>query len=1091
MPGRDELEAALAGLEAQRATLGDAVVNPAIAALRQQLAQLDDASSQTKPGSSLPVTALEERKVVTILFVDVSGFTALAEKLDPEEVRSLINACFDCLVPIVQKYDGTIDKFIGDEIMALFGAPQAHENDPERALRSALEMMDRMSSFNQEHGTELSLHIGVNTGPVVTGAIGSRNRKDYSVMGDAVNLAARLEDASADGEIFVGPSTYRRTSALFEFAALPPLTLKGKSEPLAIHRLTGLKAQPQPVRGIAGMRSELVGRRRELETILDAFTRLKDGTGGIVSIVGEAGVGKSRLVSEALTAVNGNLFWAEGRGLSHTTGMSYWMGGSLLRSLLRQNDSATAAEIGEALSKDLQSALPNRFRDVYPYLATLLHIPLDDETSERVKYLSSEALHGQILNAASNYIRARARQQPLILFWEDLHWCDPSSLLLLESFVGLTKQAGVLLMLAYRPDEDAIEALEQQVQKIDGFQRIRLAPLTREQSGSLIDHLLNIENLPDEICDLILDRAEGNPFFIEELLRSLLDSGAVKLENGRVRATAAMDKSLVPETVEGVLTARMDRLSPDQKVSLQSAAVIGRNFEAKVLKKIVPDHVGSHLPQHLGELRRRDFVQPASNHESANGEHMFRHAITQDVAYNALLKARRREIHRGVGEVIEHNFADRLEEVSSTLAYHFEKADARDKALHYLHIAGDRAKSLFANTEAETFFRKAIAQGIAILEQTRDAATVQLVAQVHESLGDVLSLAGKNDEARQSYDAALALLPNDEHVRRACLRRKIGLSYTLQHRYDAMTQAFDDADVELGATGSVASDEWWSEKIQVLLERMHLLYWQGLSDEMRALADRHQEAVKERGTPLQRGRFFQMLGLSHLTGARYLGSDEAVRLTELAVSTSRESPDLAAMSHVRFTAGLTNIFRGNLAPAVEHFRGAFSLAERVGDLVVQARSLTYLTVAFRRLGDREQTRIHAEHTIALATQLGMVEYVAMAKANLAWLAWRESDTAEARSLGEEALRLWHGMEDPYGVDWQALLPLIAVSVSEQRFADAVAHTKGLFGENQHPLPDSLVKAANEVIGAAERKDSDALPSKFAELISVSQQIGYL
>jgi len=373
------------------------------------------------------------------------------------------------------------------------------------------------------------------------------------------------------------------------------------------------------VRGIAGLRSELVGRADELKAILDAFGHLKDGAGGILSLVGEAGVGKSRLVSEALTALNGKLFWAEGRALSHTTGMSYWMGGSLLRSLLGQSDSATAAEIGEMLSKDLRSALPNRFRDVYPYLATLLHLPLDAESSERVKYLSSEALHGQILNAASDYIQARARKQPLILFWEDLHWCDPSSLLLLERFIGLTKQTQLLLMLAYRPDEDVIEALEYRLQETAEFKMIRLAPLTREQSGSLVGGLLHIEGLPGVIGDLILDRAEGNPFFIEELLRSLLDSGAVKLESGRVIASAAMDKSLVPETVEGVLTARMDRLSPDQKVSLQSAAVIGRNFEAKILKKIVPDHVASSLPNHLGELRRRDFIQPAVSHESPNG----------------------------------------------------------------------------------------------------------------------------------------------------------------------------------------------------------------------------------------------------------------------------------------------------------------------------------------------------------------------------------------------------------------------------------------------------------------------------------------
>src|SRR5215212_6670012 len=273
----DELKAAIAGLEAQRVLLGDSVVESAVAALRRQLAGLDAGGVATGPG--------EERKTVTILFVDVSGFTALAEKLDPEEVRTVINTCFNALVPIAQKYDGTIDKFIGDEIMALFGAPIAHENDPERALRAALEMMDAIAVFNEQQGTTLSLHIGVNTGPVVAGAIGSHGRKDYSVMGDAVNLAARLEDASADGEIYVGASTHRLTTGLFEFERLPLLALKGKTTPVVAHRLTGLKVTPGPVRGIAGMRSSLVGRDREVERIQAAIHELESGRGGILAVV--------------------------------------------------------------------------------------------------------------------------------------------------------------------------------------------------------------------------------------------------------------------------------------------------------------------------------------------------------------------------------------------------------------------------------------------------------------------------------------------------------------------------------------------------------------------------------------------------------------------------------------------------------------------------------------------------------------------------------------------------------------------------------------------------------------------------------------
>src|SRR3954454_8958312 len=322
-----QLASAIASLEAQRGTLGDSVVEPAVAALRQNLAQLESAS--------LGSDTAEERKIVTILFADVSGFTALSEQKDPEEVRSLINGCFEHLVPVVQKFGGTIDKFIGDEIMALFGAPVAHEDDAERAVRTALELMEAMTTFNQGHATDLNLHIGINTGAVIAGNIGSTGRRDYSVMGDAVNLAARLEDASPDGQIFVGPRTYAQTSGIFEYEKIPPLNLKGKTTPVDIYRLGGLRAKAKRARGIEGLRASLIGREAELAKMLSALAAVQNGFGGLLSIVGEAGLGKSRLLAEARAALEESITWAEGRALSYTSGMSYWLARAVLHGLLR------------------------------------------------------------------------------------------------------------------------------------------------------------------------------------------------------------------------------------------------------------------------------------------------------------------------------------------------------------------------------------------------------------------------------------------------------------------------------------------------------------------------------------------------------------------------------------------------------------------------------------------------------------------------------------------------------------------------------------------------------------------------------------
>jgi class 3 adenylate cyclase len=596
MTDRQDIMKAIAALEAQRVALGSVVTETTLAALRQQLATLNH--------QEVPTSALRgERRQVTVMFADISGFTAMSEKLDPEEVRSLINACFERLGQAIDRFGGHIDKFIGDEIMALFGAPAAHENDPERALRAALEMMAVLEEFNREHQDRiahpLALHFGLNTGLVIAGGIGTRQRQDYSVMGDTVNLAARLEDLSEAGQILIGEDTYRLTAPLFEFEVLKPVKVKGKAQPVRIYRLLGAKAVPGgQIRGIEGMTSPLMGRVEELGQLNQILKGVCDGRGGVVSVVGEVGLGKSRLVDEVcLTCrLDSTADWFEGRALSYGENASYLVARGVLRSILGLGPETSSAETELALRTELERCVPDQIAEIYPYLAHILDIHLDEESVERIKYLEGEALHQQISQSVHNYILARTNQTPLILVWEDLHWADPSSLSLLEVLMPATQACALLLILIYRPRfYSRARAFHQKIGELAGdtHKIIELSPLTSEESGQLLDHLLGPDALPATVRQLIVSKAEGNPFYLEEVIRSLINSNAITPTPDQTGwlATPGLIDIRLPDTLQGVIMARIDQLDPESKRILQIASVIGRDFSFEVLEQVIEEMV--------------------------------------------------------------------------------------------------------------------------------------------------------------------------------------------------------------------------------------------------------------------------------------------------------------------------------------------------------------------------------------------------------------------------------------------------------------------------------------------------------------------
>lgn len=541
-----------------------------------------------------------ERKLVTALFADIVASTEMAEHMDPEDWRDLVSGAHERVSQAVYRYEGTIAQLLGDGVLAFFGAPLAHEDDPERAIHAALDIMSRIETFAVElkkggRVSEFRMRIGINTGLVVVGNIGSDLHMEYLAIGDTVNLAARMQSAAEPGTILVTENSYRLASSLFDFEDGGKISVKGKGEPIQVYRVIGERKGAVRVRGIAGLQSPLVGRQRELSTLMQITSDIRAGRGSIVALVAEAGLGKSRLIAEwrkaSLDQASGQpLAWVVGRCVSYGTSIAHYLSTDILRSLIRDSPGSSEEETRSALWRVTQDSLGPDMKEVYPYLGHLLGLKLEEEMLARVKYLDGPALQARYISAYRRLFQAMASKTPTVVVCEDVHWADPSSVELGTHIVPIAAQAPVVFVFVTRADKEAAGwKLISQAHEVAGVGTIELhlAPLTDTESNALVTNLLQVEALPENLRTLILAKAEGNPFFVEEVLRMLIDRGGIANRDGQWTVTREIQNIEIPDTLQGVLAARIDRLSDEAKRTLQIAAVIGRKFQVRVLEQVL------------------------------------------------------------------------------------------------------------------------------------------------------------------------------------------------------------------------------------------------------------------------------------------------------------------------------------------------------------------------------------------------------------------------------------------------------------------------------------------------------------------------
>ncbi len=651
-----------------------------------------------------PVAATEpphdaERKQVTALFSDLSGYTAMTERLDPEEVKEITGRIFDGVRMVVGEYDGFIERFAGDGVLALFGVPASHEDDPIRAIRAAREIHALVEGMSPEYearvGAPLSMHSGINTGLAVTADV-DPEKGTHSVTSDAINVAARLSDLAKACEIFVGPETYRMAEGHFTFETLKPTKVKGKAEPISIRKVLSVKGEPTKVHRPSGLRADLIGRKAELAQLQEAVERLKEGKGSVLIIFGDAGTGKSRLVEEFKASLDlGKIRWREGHSYPYSQNIPYFPLMDLLNRAWRIEEGDPPEKIKEKIESGVERLLGTR-EEVAPYVGTLYSLSYPE-----IEEVSPEFWKSRLFEGIKALVGALTQYAPTIFCFEDIHWSDPSTLDLLRFLVSDPHYAALFIFVHRLPF--SLFSAHQLNALGNLYEEIRLQDLSPSDTLDMVESLLQTDGIPPDLRKFMQKRVEGNPFYVEEAINSLVETGTLARNNGSWILTRSISEADMPQTVQGVISARLDRLEKEMKRVLQEASVIGRAFLYEILKKITA--LQDSLEQSLRGLEMLDLVRVRSLQPDL--EYIFKHALTQEVVYNGLLKKERQEIHERIGLVIEKLFRDRLAEFYETLAFHFKQGRSLLKAVDYLMKSGEKSLRRYAVQESHRCYQEA------------------------------------------------------------------------------------------------------------------------------------------------------------------------------------------------------------------------------------------------------------------------------------------------------------------------------------------------------------------------------------------------
>lgn len=1072
-----DLETSIVAIEANRALIGDLAADTALDLMRERLATLIQ-----------PEAARDERKRVTVLFADVKGYTALSENLDPEDVANIMNRLFEAVTVEIHRYGGTIDKYAGDAVMALFGAPQALENHEEMAARASLAMQEVIRKFSndleQSRGFRLQMRIGLNTGEVLAGLVGGLRARSYTVMGDTVNLAARLESAAPVGGILASEFTTRKLHNIFNLSDPEKIQVKGKSDDITVYQIMGIRKQRGRVRGLDGLHAPMIGRDAELAQLQESFRKaLRERHWEAAAILGEAGMGKTRLQRELLEWVEANHPQTRilvSRSFNHTRTTPYHFIAELIRGLFnlsRESDTITAVN---HLNAALDILEPNITESERSYqigsLASILGIVL---ANDPMANLEPEQRRDRTYLSLERIFIAAAKLSPLLILIDDLHWADVLSLDFMSRLLQLIAQKELedgqaFMLVLSRPAENPSSSLSQ-VQTLLGqppFSTTHLVNLDTEQAGSLITQLLDQE-MPADLRDMIIDQAQGNPFYVEEVLRSLIEDGTLK-KNGSWKITQNVADIRIPPSVQDVLAARIDRLAPEDKVITQQAAIIGRIFWQDILNRITESDT---VEPTLLLLELRQLADRMNESKLAEDwEWVFNHGLIQEVAYSSVPRSMRRTVHEQVAILLEEQLGDQTAFLIPLIANHYEQAEITDKAVEYLGRAGKQAGDQFANQEAVSFFSR----GLRLLDSQEETVFLtrkQLQQKYDLLLGRVKAyhLMGLRTEQKSDLnklDFIAKRLKNAE--KQATVALEFATYYEMTSDFaTAVSKATEAADLAKAAN---APDLLVSSYTAQALS----LARQGRFDEAKALTKESQKIAQENNNPSGEAVSLAHMGIVHF----YVGEfNEAKDVLEQSLEIARSLNDLS-----RQTSSLNNLVGtyhalGDYAKAIACCEEALDLVRIVGNRANEATIVNNLGAMYHALGYLEEAREHHATALRQAQLLNNKLAESMASGNLSLVLQDLGNLLEAETFSRNAQRIDQEIGDKYGEGYS--LTGLAYSLEGQnKLTEAQEkHTDALTLRQEQGLEALSIDNLAGLASIALKQNNLPLAQKYSEQIT--------